>query len=104
MSLLNGGRNLPGRKRCLSMDKREQFRREIESACDELKSAGVPHAVDLAKHICRMKRELMFYDKCMRRAENSNRWNRMMDGEVNDKRKKTEPKTAGSVAEKSIYK
>lgn len=41
---------------------------EIDAACDELKNAGMPHAIDLAKHICRMKRELMFYDKCIRRA------------------------------------
>lgn len=58
---------------------------EIESACDELKNAGMPHAVDLAKHICRMKRDLMFYDKCMRRAGKPNGGNRMLDGEVNGK-------------------
>ena len=68
MLLSSGGRNLPGRKRCLLMDKREQFKMEIDAACDELKNAGMPHAIDLAKHICRMKRELMFYDKCIRRA------------------------------------
>ena len=48
------------------MDKREEFVREIEKACDELKTAGIPHATDLAKHIVRMKRDLNFYDKCMR--------------------------------------
>ena len=46
------------------MNSREQFVYEIESACDELKHAGIPHAIDLAKHIVRMKRELNFYDKC----------------------------------------
>lgn len=51
------------------MDKRGQFVAEINAACDELKHAGIPHAIDLAKHICRLKKELKFYDKCMQRAE-----------------------------------
>ncbi len=46
------------------MNSRQQFVYEIEAACDELKHAGIPHAIDLAKHIVRMKRELNFYDKC----------------------------------------
>lgn len=46
------------------MDMREAFISEIEQACEELKRAGIPHAIDLAKHIVRMKKELRFYDKC----------------------------------------
>lgn len=42
---------------------RDRYQREIEAACDELKRAGVKHALDLAKHILRMKKELRFYDK-----------------------------------------
>ena len=48
------------------MDNRQQYVDEIHAACEELKTAGIPHAVDLAKHIVRMKRDLMFYDKCMK--------------------------------------
>lgn len=54
------------------MDKRQQFVAEIEAACDELKHAGIPHARDLAKHIVKMKKELNFYDKCMRLEKNKN--------------------------------
>ena len=54
------------------MDKRQEYIQEIESACDELKTAGIPHAVDLAKHIGRMKRELKFYDKCMKMGGKQN--------------------------------
>jgi hypothetical protein len=48
------------------MDKRQEYVAEINAACEELKTAGIPHAVDLAKHIVRMTRDLNFYDKCMR--------------------------------------
>lgn len=46
------------------MSRRDEYLKEITDACEDLKHAGIPHAIDLAKHIVRMKRELNFYDKC----------------------------------------
>jgi len=49
----------------------EVFQAEINRACDELKTAGMPHALDLAKHIVRMKKELRFYNRFHDRKEDS---------------------------------
>lgn len=53
------------------MRNRDECIREINAACDELKHAGIPHAIDLAKHICKMKKELNAYDKCMKPAKHT---------------------------------
>ncbi len=53
------------------MNKRDEFIAEINAACDKLKTAGLPHARDLAKHICRMKQDLKLYDKCMKQRRDS---------------------------------
>lgn len=65
------------------MSGRERYIDEIERACEELKTAGVPHATDLAKHIVRMKKELRFYDKCHERAKGAGRMENI-GGEVSD--------------------
>lgn len=50
------------------MSAREQHIQKIMDAKQQLKTAGPHHRKDLLKHIHRMEKELMIYDKYRRAA------------------------------------
>lgn len=45
------------------MNEREQHKARIRAAKEELKTAGPHHRRDLLKHIHRMEKELLIYDR-----------------------------------------
>ena len=45
------------------MDKRQEWKAKIRAAKKELKTAGPHHRRDLLKHIHRMEKELLIYDR-----------------------------------------
>ena len=51
------------------MNSREEQRSAIRAAKAELKTAGPHHRRDLLKHIHRMEKELMLYDKYQQAAK-----------------------------------
>lgn len=50
-------------------DAREEWLEKIRTAKAELKTAGLHHRRDLIKHIHRMQKELMIYDKYQQAAK-----------------------------------
>ena len=48
---------------------RDQHKAEIRAAKEQLKTAGPHHRRDLLKHIHRMQKELMIYDKYQQAAK-----------------------------------
>jgi hypothetical protein len=51
------------------MTRREEHKAAICAAKEELKTAGPHHRRDLLKHIHRMQKELMIYDKYQQAAK-----------------------------------
>lgn len=48
---------------------RDQHKAEIRAAKEQLKTAGPHHRRDLLKHIHRMQKELLIYDKYQKAAK-----------------------------------
>ena len=51
------------------MNEREKHKDAIRAAKEQLKTAGLHHRRDLLKHIHRMQKELMIYDKYQQAAK-----------------------------------
>lgn len=56
-------------KHLLKMMKRDEYKARIIAAKAELKTAGPCHRRDLLKHIHRMQKELLIYDKYQQAAK-----------------------------------
>ena len=50
------------------MTRREEHKSQIRAAKEELKTAGPHHRRDLLKHIHRMEKELLIYDRYQQAA------------------------------------
>ena len=51
------------------MSMRDEWKAQIRAAKEELKTAGPHHRRDLLKHIHRIQKELMIYDKYQQAAK-----------------------------------
>lgn len=56
------------------MNEREEHKAAIRAAKQELKTAGPYHRRDLLKHIHRMEKELLIYDKYQQAARAARKW------------------------------